>query len=79
MEDSKIKRYLFIFAVYIVSASFLYFFCVTFCQISESGKHFADIILGVLIGTGVNGTIGYYFGSSKGSSDKNESIQKMIK
>lgn len=37
-----------------------------------------DIVLGALVGAFTGGVIGYFFGSSKGSSDKNDTIHKAI-
>lgn len=65
------------FAVFIIATTIIYFFCVTFINIPESGKRYADIILGALIGSGFTTILSFYWGSSKGSSDKNETIQKI--
>ena len=46
----------------IVSA--LYFFGVTFVPMPDKASHFADIILGYLLGTAVATIIGFFFGNS---------------
>lgn len=46
----------------IVSA--LYFFGVTFVPMPDKASHFADIILGFLLGTAVATIIGFFFGNS---------------
>lgn len=71
------KNFLQNFAVLIIIVTLLYFFCVTFIVIPESGKRYADIILGALIGSGFTAIISFYWGSSKGSEDKTETIKNM--
>lgn len=48
----------------IISAA--YFFAVTFLPMPKDSQHYADIILGFLLGTAVATIIGYFFGNSKG-------------
>lgn len=38
-----------------------------------------DIVLGALVGAFTGGIVNYFFGSSKGSSDKNETIAAAMK
>lgn len=45
-------------------SSTVYFFSVTFLPIAEQGQHFADIILGFLLGTAVATIIGFFYGNS---------------
>ncbi len=58
------------FAIGIVCVCFAYFFCVTFVDIPEDGKRYADLILGFLIGTAFASVINFYWGSSEGSKSK---------
>ena len=46
-------------------SSTLYFFCVTFIQLPEGGRDFANIILGFLLGTAVATIIGFFYGNSE--------------
>jgi hypothetical protein len=46
----------------IVSAG--YFFAVSFLPVPDSSQHYADIILGFLLGTAVATIIGYFFGNA---------------
>ena len=73
------KRMMFYMASGIVALCFVYFFCVTFGTVSAAGMKYADIILGALIGSGFTALISFYFGSSKGSVDKGETIDTQIK
>ena len=62
----------------IIAVCFAYFFAVTFATISESGKRYVDIILGALIGSGFTALVTFYWGSSKSSDDKTDTINKQI-
>lgn len=48
----------------IILLSLLYFFCITFIPIPESGQDNAKYISGFLIGTGLASIIAYYFRKS---------------
>jgi len=71
--------FLAVFAVFIISLSFVYFFAITFMNMPETGARYADIILGALIGSGFTAILSYFYGSSKGSSDKSIAIRGMEK
>ena len=46
-------------------SSTIYFFCITFIQLPEGGRDFANIILGFLLGTAVATIIGFFYGNSE--------------
>lgn len=63
--DSVAKHFIFYFAWFWSIASVAYFFSVTFIPTNKDNTHFADIILGFLLGTAVASIIGFFFGSAK--------------
>jgi hypothetical protein len=72
------KTLMFFFAVFLIVLCFGYFFAVTFGNISDKGARYADLIVGALIGSATT-ILTFYFGSSKGSVDKGETIDTQIK
>lgn len=78
MSNDILKIRMFYAALGILLACIIYFFCITFGTVPESGKRYADIILGALIGSGFTGIISFYYGSSKSSDDKNKTIDTQI-
>jgi ABC-type nitrate/sulfonate/bicarbonate transport system permease component len=45
----------------------------------KENTHFAEIILGFLLGTAVATIISFFYGSSKSSKDKTESMKGLMK
>lgn len=79
MEDNAWKnRYVLYLATGVIGVCTIYFFCLTFLPVPESGKRYADIILGALIGSGFTAIMSWLYGSSKGSGDKQATIDKQI-
>ena len=65
------KHYLeldFASALFLFSASIVIMLFVV--EIPEQNQRIVDMILGVIIGTGLVSVINFFFGSSKGSKDK---------
>jgi len=63
--DKFAAHFIYFYSWFWAISSTIYFFCVTFLPIPEHGQHFADIILGFLLGTAVATVIGYFYGNSK--------------
>jgi len=76
-EDLFSKRFIYYFATVWSVFAMVYFSFATFGTIPESGVRVADTILGVLIGTVITGFFNFFFGSSKGSKDKDAIIKGM--
>lgn len=75
-DDVFSKRFIYYFTGASVLLGFAYIFCITFIRIPENSQRFADTILGVVISI-IFGTIyNFFFGSSKGSVDKQEIINR---
>jgi hypothetical protein len=64
-EDKMASHFIYWFSWFWSIVSTLYFFAVTFWPMPKDSQHFADIILGFLLGTTVATIIGYFFGNSK--------------
>ena len=78
-DDLVAKRFVYYYAWFWSIASMAYFASVTFIPLPEGGQHFADIILGFLLGTAVATIISYFYGSSKSSKDKTEALTKGVR
>ena len=59
--------------------AFTYIFLITFLTIPADNIRFADTVLGFLLGTVIATILNFFFGSSKGSSDKQDIINKISK
>ncbi len=55
-----------------------YVIIITMTNIPEKNIRFADTILGFLLGTIVSTIMGYFFGSSQSSKDKDVTISRAI-
>jgi hypothetical protein len=76
--DPMVRRFIYYFAWFWSITSIIYFFGVTFYPISQTGKDFANTILGFLLGTAVSAVLQFFYGSSKSSQDKTKSMQQAI-
>ncbi len=77
MEEKKEKMIL-IMACAIIGIGFAYLYLVTFFTLPETGKDHAKTIVGFILGVGISTLLNYYWGSSKGSADKSETIDKEL-
>ncbi|WP_292992487.1 hypothetical protein [Nitrosomonas sp.] len=73
-QDPEVRHFIYKFAWFWSWVSALYFFAITFVPstVIEKNDHYADIILGFLLGTAVASIIQFFFGSSKSSQDKTQ-------
>jgi hypothetical protein len=62
--DKLASHFVYWFAWFWSIVSAIYFFAVSFLFVPDSNQHFADIILGFLLGTAVATIIGYFFGNA---------------
>ena len=63
--DSTAQHFIYWYSWFWALSSTVYFFCVTFVQLPEGGRDFANIILGFLLGTAVATIIGFFYGNSE--------------
>ena len=77
-EDKYAKHFIYNFAWFWSGGSMLYFFAITFGQVPASGKDFGNIILGFLLGTAVATIISFFYGSSKSSKDKSDTLSREL-
>jgi hypothetical protein len=75
-DDKFAKHFIYWFAWFWSVGSMSYFFAITFGQVPPSGKDFGNIILGFLLGTAVATIISFFYGSSKSSKDKTDTMSK---
>lgn len=77
-EDKFAKHFIYWFAWFWSVGSMAYFFAITFGTVPASGKDFGNIILGFLLGTAVATIISFFYGSSKSSKDKSDTLSKEL-
>ena len=76
-DDIFSKRFVYYLATFWSFVCVIYIFFITFGNIPSDNVRFADTILGFLLGTIIATIINFFLGSSKGSSDKQEIINKI--
>lgn len=76
-DDLFSKRYVYYLATFWSIAGVALIFFLIFGNIPQENIRFADTILGFMLGTIVGQIITFFFGSSKGSSDKQKVIEQM--
>jgi len=59
----------------IVAGFFLLLYLLVGSEVPEINKDLLNLVVGALIGS-FSTVVGYFYGSSKGSADKNEMIKK---
>jgi len=77
-DDKFAKHFIYWFAWFWSVGSMVYFFAITFGTVPASGKDFGNIILGFLLGTAVATIISFFYGSSKSSKDKSDTLSKEL-
>ena len=78
-DDKFSKRFTYYLAAGSLLFGFTYIFLITFARIPAENQRFADTIMGVVTATIIGTIYNFFFGSAKGSSDKNSLISKLIK
>lgn len=68
------RRFLAVFALFMVAASFAYIAAITFLAVPKENQRFADTVLGFLLGTLLGTLITFFYGSSKSNQSKDAVI-----
>lgn len=76
-DDIFSKRFVYYLATFWSFVCVIYIFFITFGNIPSDNVRFADTILGFLLGTIIATIINFFLGSSKGSADKQDIINKL--
>jgi hypothetical protein len=75
-DDKFVRRFIYYLAIFWSLFAATYVGAITFGKIPEENIRFADTVLGFLLGTVVASVLNFFFGSSKGSRDKTEMLEK---
>lgn len=77
-EDVFSKRFVYYMAIFWSVVASLFIGFVTFTTIPEQNIRFADTIIGFLLGTIISTIMGYFYGTSKSSHNKDELIRTVV-
>jgi len=77
-DDRFSKRFIYFLAIGIILLTFAFNLCFFFIQYPERNHDIINMIAGTLNSTGFAAIIYFFFGSSKGSADKQNIIDKHI-
>lgn len=81
MNDLELKfnrRFIAAYALLLTIGAGIYLGCVTFLPIPKENTRFVDTIVGFIIGTVMSVPIGFFFGSSKSSQTKDNTLDQTI-
>jgi len=78
-DDLFSKRFVYYYASVLTSVTLIYIFAITFATIPAANVRFADTILGFLLGTILSTIIYYFFGTSRSSQKKDDTIKQLTK
>ncbi len=75
-SDEYVRRFIYRFAVLltVLSFGFIYLVLLNGALLTDANRDLVNTIVGFLLGTTMSAVIGFFYGSSKGSADKNEQI-----
>ncbi len=73
------RNFIYLYATFITAVTFAFIFLVVFPPqaIDAGSKRIVDTVLGFLLGVSLSAIIQFFFGSSQGSSKKQEQIDKL--
>ena len=76
-DDKFSKRFIYYYSIGITALTFSYIFYVSFHEIPDKNRDMVNTILGFLLGVSLSAIIQFFFGSSKGSADKQQAINDL--
>lgn len=77
-DDQFSKRFVYYFALFWSLCTAVYIGCITFMAIPQENVRFADTILGVLLGTVLGQILSFFYGSSRQSQTKDDTLHSAI-
>lgn len=78
-SDEFSKRFIYYFAIGWSAVTAIYIGAITFFAIPEHNIRFADTVLGFLLGTALAGIFQFFYGSSRSSQAKDNTLNEVIK
>lgn len=76
-DDKFVKRFIYYYATFITLVTFAFIFVIIFVKIDDKNMRIVDTVLGFLLGVSLSAIIQFFFGSSKGSSEKQQHINDL--
>lgn len=77
-QDLFSKHFIYGFAIFWSLAAIGYVFTITLASVPKDNVRFADTVLGFLLGTVIAQVINFFYGSSKSSQAKDETIKQAV-
>jgi len=76
-QDRFVRRFIHYYALLITVLTFAFVFFAAFGPHDPSNVRIIDTVLGFLLGVSLSATIQFFFGSSQGSSNKQDQIERL--
>tara|TARA_Y100000361_G_C11043436_1_gene281168 strand:+ start:153 stop:680 length:528 start_codon:yes stop_codon:yes gene_type:complete len=77
-EDKLSKRFIYYLTTAVFMFSAIIVLLLFWIEIPDKNRDVVNFILGVVVGTGLTGIFNYFYGSSTGSSSKQEQLHKIL-
>lgn len=77
-NDEFAKRFVYYFAIFWAIVAMLYVVGITFIKIPQENIRFADTVLGFLLGTIIAQIVAFFYGSSRSSQTKDDTIRQVV-
>lgn len=76
--DEFAKRFVYYFAIFWAIVAMSYVIAITFITIPQESIRFADTVLGFLLGTVIAQVVAFFYGSSRSSQLKDDTIRQVV-